>query len=89
MEKMEHIIHDGQENQRIDKILVTLNEEWSRTQVQQWIKEGLVLVNGKEIKANYKTALHDLIEITIPEPKYLMWSRRKWNWIFTMKTRIS
>ncbi len=71
MEKMEHIIHDGQENQRIDKILVTLNEEWSRTQVQQWIKEGLVLVNGKEIKANYKTALHDLIEITIPEPEIL------------------
>lgn len=71
MEKMEHIIHDGQENQRIDKILVTLNEEWSRTQVQQWIKEGLVLVNGKEIKANYKTALHDLTEITIPEPEIL------------------
>ena len=39
---------------RIDKALSTLNEEWSRTQVQQWIKDECDLVNGTAVKANYK-----------------------------------
>lgn len=71
MEKTEHIIHEEHVNQRIDKILVAINKEWSRTQVQTWIKEGHVLVNGREIKTNYKTSLHDQIEIMIPEPEEL------------------
>lgn len=71
MEKMEHIIHEEQVNQRIDKIIAAINKEWSRTQVQVWIKEGHVLVNGREIKTNYKVSLHDQIEIMVPEPEEL------------------
>ncbi|MGG0718901.1 RluA family pseudouridine synthase [Robertmurraya massiliosenegalensis] len=71
MEKKEHIIHEEQVNERIDKVLSTLNQEWSRTQVQAWIKEGHVLVNGKQIKTNYKSSLHDKIEIMIPDPEEL------------------
>ncbi|WP_019152854.1 RluA family pseudouridine synthase [Robertmurraya massiliosenegalensis] len=71
MEKKEHIIHEEQVNERIDKVLSTLNQEWSRTQVQAWIKEGHVLVNGKQIKTNYKSSLNDKIEIMIPEPEEL------------------
>ncbi|RIL28172.1 RluA family pseudouridine synthase, partial [Staphylococcus gallinarum] len=33
--------------QRIDKVLPELNSEWSRTQIQDWIKLSLVTVNGK------------------------------------------
>jgi len=71
MEKMEHIIPEEQSGERIDKILAGLNEEWSRTQVQQWIKEGHVLVNGQKIKTNYKCTQDDEIVIEIPEPEEL------------------
>lgn len=71
MEKMEHIIPEEETNQRIDKTLSGVNEEWSRTQVQQWIREGNVLVNGQRTKTNYKVSLNDKIEITIPEPEEL------------------
>ncbi|PLR77565.1 RluA family pseudouridine synthase [Bacillus sp. V3-13] len=71
MEKMEHTILEEQANDRIDKVVSALNEEWSRTQVQQWIKEGHVLVNGEKIKTNYKCNINDKIEVTIPEPEEL------------------
>lgn len=71
MEKINHIINDDQVNERIDKVLSSINQEWSRTQVQQWIKDGQVLVNGKKIKTNYKGSADDMIEITIPEPEEL------------------
>lgn len=71
MEKMEHIIPDEQAGERIDKVLSSLNADWSRTQVQQWIKEGNVLVNGQTPKTNYKCSADDKIEISIPEPEEL------------------
>lgn len=71
MEKMVHTILEQQKGDRIDKVISTLDEEWSRTQVQQWIKEGNVLVNGQKIKTNYKCSMNDEIEITIPDPELL------------------
>jgi 23S rRNA pseudouridine1911/1915/1917 synthase len=71
MEKMVHTILEQQKGDRIDKVLSGLNEEWSRTQVQQWIKDGNVLVNGQIVKTNYKCSLNDQIEITIPDPEVL------------------
>lgn len=71
MEKMEHIILEEQKGDRIDKAVSTLDSEWSRTQVQQWIKEGNVLVNGTPVKSNYKCSINDKIEIFIPDPEVL------------------
>ncbi|WNS77104.1 RluA family pseudouridine synthase [Bacillus sp. DTU_2020_1000418_1_SI_GHA_SEK_038] len=71
MEKMEHIIPEEQTGERIDKVLTSLNEEWSRTQVQLWIKDGHVLINGQKIKTNYKCNRNDQIVIQIPEPEEL------------------
>lgn len=71
MEKMVHTILEQQKGDRIDKVLSGLNDEWSRTQVQQWIKDGNVLVNGQSVKTNYKCSLNDQIEITIPDPEEL------------------
>ncbi|MEH7305924.1 RluA family pseudouridine synthase [Neobacillus drentensis] len=71
MEKMEHTILEEQKGDRIDKVISSLDEEWSRTQVQQWIKEGNITVNGQQIKTNYKCNLNDQIEITIPDPEEL------------------
>ncbi|MCG1020574.1 RluA family pseudouridine synthase [Sutcliffiella horikoshii] len=64
-------IDESQKNDRIDKVLSTQNEEWSRSQVQQWIKEGQVLVNGEKTKPNYKCSVGDDITVTIPEPEAL------------------
>ncbi|WP_066066587.1 RluA family pseudouridine synthase [Neobacillus soli] len=71
MEKMEHTILETEKGDRIDKVISCLDEEWSRTQVQQWIKEGNILVNGQKIKTNYKCSTNDQIEITIPDPEDL------------------
>ncbi|MGA9226088.1 MAG: RluA family pseudouridine synthase [Mesobacillus sp.] len=71
MEKMEHIISDTQAGDRIDKVISTLDPEWSRSQVQQWIKEGNVLVNGAPVKTNYKCSFEDRLVISIPEPEAL------------------
>jgi len=64
-------IDESQKNDRIDKVLSTHNEEWSRSQVQQWIKDGQILVNGEKIKPNYKCSVGDDITVTIPEPEAL------------------
>ncbi|MBW5901782.1 RluA family pseudouridine synthase [Staphylococcus haemolyticus] len=53
--------------QRIDKLLPEFNNEWSRSQIQDLIKEDLVTVNEKMIKSNYKVKLNDLIIVTEKE----------------------
>lgn len=53
--------------QRIDKVLTELNSDWSRTQMQDWIKEKLIKVNGKDVKSNYKVKMNDKIEVTEKE----------------------
>ncbi|SFA75147.1 MULTISPECIES: RluA family pseudouridine synthase [unclassified Bacillus (in: firmicutes)] len=69
MEKMNHKVLEEQKGDRIDKVVSTLNADWSRTQVQQWIKDGNVLVNGQSVKTNYKCSINDDLEISIPEPE--------------------
>jgi 23S rRNA pseudouridine1911/1915/1917 synthase len=71
MEVIQFTIEEEQDKERIDKVISSLNEEWSRSQVQQWIKDGLVTVNDKPIKANYKCSAGDAIVIELPEPEPL------------------
>ena len=56
------------ESERLDKYLNTQLPDYSRSQIQQWIKEGNVFVNDQESKANYKTQPDDTITVTVPEP---------------------
>ncbi|WP_368251556.1 RluA family pseudouridine synthase [Enterococcus sp. 2201sp1_2201st1_B8_2201SCRN_220225] len=56
---------------RIDKVLSEQLAKYSRSQIQQWLKEDLVTVNGAVVKANYKTKPYDQVEISIPEPSTL------------------
>ncbi|MDO5520871.1 MAG: RluA family pseudouridine synthase [bacterium] len=58
-------------NNRIDKYLSIKQSELTRSYLQKLIKDGLVAVNGKVVKANYKVAENDVIEVTIPELKEL------------------
>jgi 23S rRNA pseudouridine1911/1915/1917 synthase len=71
MEVIQFTIEEEQDKERIDKVISSLNEEWSRSQVQQWIKDGLVTVNGRAIKANYKCSAGDAVVIELPEPEPL------------------
>jgi len=55
METYEYQISDNNYvGQRLDKVLPELNSDWSRSQIQDWIKEDLVKVNDKVVKPNYK-----------------------------------
>ncbi|MCQ6274024.1 RluA family pseudouridine synthase [Bacillus sp. V3B] len=71
MQKVEHTVLENEKSERIDKVISSLNSDWSRTQVQNWIKEGQVLVNDQPIKTNYKCNIDDQIEIIIPDPEVL------------------
>lgn len=51
----------GQEPYRIDKFLMNRIEGATRNKLQQAINTGLVLVNGKEVKQNYKIKALDQI----------------------------
>ena len=53
----------GQEPLRIDKFLMNRIEGATRNKLQQAINTGLVLVNGKEVKQNYKIKAFDNIVI--------------------------
>lgn len=53
-ERFSLIIDKGQEPVRIDKFLQQRIEGATRNKLQQAISLGLVLVNGKEIRSNYK-----------------------------------
>ncbi|MEK4030265.1 RluA family pseudouridine synthase [Pseudobacillus sp. FSL P4-0506] len=71
MDSIEYIVREEEENVRIDKVAAGINEEWSRTQVQDWIKAGLIKVNGKPVKSNYKCLTGDELLIEIPDPEPL------------------
>jgi 23S rRNA pseudouridine1911/1915/1917 synthase len=71
METIELQVNEEHKQERIDKFLSTYNDEWSRSQVQLWIKDGSVKVNDKEIKTNYKCQINDKIVVSIPEPEPL------------------
>ncbi len=71
MEQFEFKISEEQANERIDKLMTTFHPDWSRTQIQQWIKEGNITVNGETVKTNYKAQFNDKLELEIPEPELL------------------
>lgn len=58
----------NEEKGRVDKVLVERLQDYSRSQIQAWLKEDAVTINGEVIKANRKVAAGDEILITIPEP---------------------
>ncbi|MBO4667701.1 MAG: RluA family pseudouridine synthase [Bacilli bacterium] len=53
---------------RLDKFLTGELDDLSRTQVQNLIKNNNVLVNDKNVKANYILNLGDEVLVTIPDP---------------------
>ena len=57
--------------QRIDQFLASRLEEVSRSQIQKMIRDHMITVSGKPVKANYRLLLHDRIQVEFPEPEVL------------------
>lgn len=60
-----------QEKGRIDKVLSDLLKNHSRSQIQQWLKDQNITVNGDITRSNYKVKENDEISINVPEPEEL------------------
>lgn len=71
MNEQQYVVTLEENKTRLDKLLAEQDQEHSRSQIQQWIAEGHVRVNGKTVKANYKCETGDRIEWTEPEPEPL------------------
>ena len=56
---------------RIDKVLSTLTNDISRSQIKQLIIKGNVKVNGEKIKPRYIVKREDQISLIIPQPQKL------------------
>lgn len=72
MEKLQIIIEESSENTRLDRIVSMHRADVSRTELQQWIKEGSILVNEKNMKPNYRVRTGDVITIEEPEEAELI-----------------
>lgn len=70
---METYLFEIQENQqmRLDKYLAEQFPEHTRSYLQKLIKDGEVLVNGKNVKTGYQLSKGDEVSVNIPEPKEL------------------
>lgn len=63
-------VDKGQEPLRIDKFLINRLEGATRNKLQQGINTGMVLVNGKEVRSNYKVKPgDDIIIYTDSDPE--------------------
>lgn len=71
--------YEATESERIDKFLALESEDWSRSQIQDLIRDGKVEVNGKQIKANYKLQENDHILVRVPPPKEVEIKPEKMN----------
>jgi 23S rRNA pseudouridine1911/1915/1917 synthase len=64
-----HVWTVADNGDRLDKFLVDASpEQASRSQIQQWIKDGCVTVNERSVKPNYKLASGDIVRLRIPDP---------------------
>lgn len=59
--------------QRVDKVLATLCADYSRSAIQNWIKQGLVLVDEENPRQKDKVLGGETIEIEIPEVRQGEW----------------
>ena len=70
---MDTYLFEIQENQqmRLDKYLAEQFPEQTRSYLQKLIKDGEVLVNGKNVKTGYQLSKGDEVSVNIPETKEL------------------
>lgn len=65
----QHIVANSTMQGRLDKVLAQHLTDISRSQIKNWIDQGLITVNHQQVKAKYNLLVGDQIEITPPQPK--------------------
>lgn len=70
-EPVSFVIDEDSAQERVDRILSCVLDNYSRSFVQGLIADGRVTCGGKTLSKNYKTRAGDIIEFTVPEPKEL------------------
>lgn len=70
---MEWKVEDRYAKERVDKHIAEMmtDRSVSRSQVQEWIRIGAIMVNGLQVKPNSKLGAGDHIVVTFPEPEPL------------------
>ncbi|MEB2298203.1 RluA family pseudouridine synthase [Lysinibacillus xylanilyticus] len=71
MTQVSYTMEEQQKGERIDKALSSVQSEWSRTQIGNWITDGNIKVNGETVKAKYKVKVGDIVEVDVPEAEPL------------------
>ncbi len=64
----EYRVLEEENGMRLDHFLSQRESELSRSAIQKHIKEGDVLVQGKQVKANYRVVVDEQVSMDIPEP---------------------
>lgn len=62
-------VTEKDQSTRIDKLLTEVIEEVSRSQIQGWLKDDVILVDGKAVKSNYKVQEGETITWHVPDPE--------------------
>lgn len=70
MREIRLVADKGQTPVRIDKFLIDHLANTSRNKIQQAADAGMIAVNGKVVKSNYKVKPLDAIVITMNRPEY-------------------
>ena len=58
-------INEEQNNSRLDQAATILFKDYSRSQIQRWILQGNLLVNGEILKAKDKVHTGDEISLDL------------------------
>jgi len=67
MESFTFYVTEEMEDVRIDKCLMALLDNLSRTYIQKLIGDGQVLAGEKQVKANYKVKAGDVLHVSVPK----------------------
>lgn len=68
MEEYVYQVQPEEDKIRIDKYLSLKEEDWSRSYIQKLLKDQMIFVKDKAVKANYKVQKNDEILVQVPDP---------------------
>ena len=68
---LNYTVLESDEGYRVDQVVARQFSEYSRGHIQKWIKEGDLLVNGKEVKPKQALMLEDTVSVNFWEEPQL------------------
>lgn len=77
-DKIEHhlVIPDEYIDERLDQALAKLMPEYSRTQIQLWLEDGSIMINGKQQKGKTKVKGSEQVIITATVKEQPVWEAK-------------